>query len=204
LNCGVNATRHWLRDDGGGGKVDHGKVASGLQHELFLLKARKKKYTALKSKYIFLAKGASKVSDLLNKAFNTVDVALMEKGKITNDDVPPELITYLRMGLLTRLYDDSRFRVGQGFFPVPLPDYFEDARVQNGRITIPGMIDLEIPREDFDAGDIPEVEYEDNPFLDVGPYSTRRKLRAEEEFKSIYSNAPDPYAEGRPTVRKSK
>jgi len=114
------------------------------------------------------------VKNLLNKAYNTIDYALMEKGKVTNDDAPPELITYLREGF------------NRGSFPHPLPEYFNSAVVEDGRVVVADIIDIEIPPTDFDAGDIPEVEYDDNPFLEVGPYSTRRKARMENELAVLY------------------
>ena len=119
-------------------------------------------------------KASDTVSNLLNKAYNTIDYALMEKGKVTNDDAPPELITYLREGF------------NRGSFPHPLPEYFNNAVVQDGRVVVADIIDIEIPPTDFDAGDIPEIEYDDDPFLQVGPYSTRRKARMENELAVLY------------------
>jgi len=119
-------------------------------------------------------KASDTVSNLLNKAYNTIDYALMEKGKVTNDDAPPELITYLREGF------------NRGSFPHPLPEYFNNAVVQDGRVVVADIIDIELPPTDFDAGDIPEIEYDDDPFLQVGPYSTRRKARMENELAVLY------------------
>ena len=128
------------------------------------------------------------VSNLLNKAYNTIDYALMEKGKVTNDDVPPEFVAYLRKGLESNA--DATF-VREGNFPFPLPEYFDSAKVEGSRVVFDDIIDIDIPLEDYNAGDIPEIEYEDNPLLEVGPLTNRRKQRLDEELARIYFGDAD-------------
>lgn len=126
-------------------------------------------------------------SELLNKAYNTVDLAVADQGYLNNNNVPPELVAYLRRGLAEN--PDAVF-VKDGNFPIPLPEYFDNARFDGSRIVFDDLIDIEIPLEDYNAGDIPEIEYEDNPLLEVGPLTNRRKIRLDAELDRIYLGEP--------------
>jgi hypothetical protein len=124
------------------------------------------------------------MSELMNKAYNTADVALMENGRLTQDDIPYELLRYISEGM--RLQVGSEF-LRDGLFPFPLPEYFNNAKLDGNRVVYEDIIDIELLESDADAGDIPEIEYEDDPFLEAGAVSTRRRERLEGELKNIFS-----------------
>ena len=132
-------------------------------------------------------KASDTMSNLLNKAYNTVDLAVADEGRLTNNNVPPELVAYLRRGLADN--PDAVF-VKDGNFPIPLPEYFDNARFDGSRVVFDDLIDIEIPLEDYNAGDIPEIEYEDNPLLEVAPLTNRRKMRLDTELDRIYFGEP--------------
>jgi len=122
------------------------------------------------------------MNEILDKAYNTVNAAILERGEINTDDVPPELLAYLREGLR----DVDAEYVSDGNFPHPLPEFIGGLLVDEDRIYFEDYVDIRLPSEDFDAGDIPEVEYEDDPMLDTGPLSTRRKVRLDAMLKNFF------------------
>jgi len=122
------------------------------------------------------------MSELIQKAINTVESAYLQKGNISTEDVPPELLAYLREGLK----DSNAEFVGDGNFPSPLPDFFKAWRVEGNRLLGGDFIDITLPESDEDVGDIPEIEYSESNMLDAGPLSTRRKQRLEEELAKIF------------------
>lgn len=123
----------------------------------------------------------------MQKAYNTVDEAFLDNGKLMTQDVPPELLAYLREGL--RGVDTGY--VSDGKFPFPLPKFLEALEVQGNVLSYADLVRIEVPAEDFDAGDIPEIEYESDPFLDVGPMSSRRYNRLKEEMNNIFGYSAD-------------
>ena len=124
------------------------------------------------------------MNELMNKAYNTADVALMEEGRLTQDNIPYELLRYIDKGC--SLVPGAE-RISDCIFPLPLPEYFNNAKIQGNRIVYEDIIDIELLESNADAGDIPEIEYEDDPFLEVGAVSTRRRERLEEELENIFS-----------------
>jgi hypothetical protein len=127
------------------------------------------------------------MSELMQKAYNTIDEAFLDNGRLMTQDVPPELLAYLREGLRNV---ESGF-VSDGNFPFPLPKFLESLEVQDNVLSYGDLVRIEVPAEDFDAGDIPEIEYESDPFLDVGPMSSRRYNRLKEEMNNIFGYSAD-------------
>ena len=138
------------------------------------------------------------MEELLLKTYRTVEAALLDKGRITTEDVPPELLAYLREGV--RLNPGAE-RVEQGVFPFPLPSFLQGLEVSEDRLGLAysDYVSIDLPQEDFDGGNIVEFEYSDDPFVDTGIMSTRRHTRLKEGLKNIFSQK-DPFAEGRPTI----
>lgn len=138
------------------------------------------------------------MEELLLRTYRTVEAALLDKGRITTEDVPPELLAYLREGV--RLNPGAE-RVEQGVFPFPLPSFLQGLEVSEDRLGLSysDYVRIDLPQEDFDGGNIVEFEYSDDPFVDTGIMSTRRHTRLKEGLKNIFSQK-DPFAEGRPTI----
>lgn len=127
------------------------------------------------------------MSELMQKAYNTVDEAFLDNGKLLTKDVPPELLAYLREGLRNV---ESGF-VSDGKFPFPLPKFLESLEVRDNVLSYGDFVRIEVPDMVFDAGDIPEIEYESDPFLDVGPMSSRRYKRLADELDNIFGYSAD-------------
>lgn len=121
-------------------------------------------------------------SELIEKAVNAVESAYLQKGEIFTEDVPPELLAYMRECIKG---SDAEF-VGDANCPVELPEFFNAWRVQGDRIFAGDFVDIRLPESDVDVGDIPEIEYSESNMLDAGPLSTRRKKRLDEEFIKIF------------------
>ena len=138
------------------------------------------------------------MEELLLKTYRTVEAALLDKGRITTEDVPPELLAYLREGI--RLNPGAQ-RVEQGIFPFPLPSFLQGLEVSEDGLGLAysDYVTIDLPQEDFDGGDIVEFEYSDDPFVDTGIMSTRRYKRLKEGLKNIFSKK-DPFAEGPPKI----
>ena len=136
------------------------------------------------------------MSDLIQRAYNTAEQSLIKNGKLTNAEAPPELLAYLREGM--RDYPGAKYLKG-GKFPYDLPKFMEQIEVRYGEdiemsLHYKDFVNLTIPTFDDDMGNIPEVEYSDNPLLDAGPLSSRRYRRLQDELKNlfVYPTARDP------------
>ena len=138
------------------------------------------------------------MEDLLTRSYRTVEAALLDKGRITTEDVPPELLAYLREGL--RLNPGAE-RAEQGVFPFPLPSFLQGLEVSEDGLGLAysDYVTIDLPQEDFDGGNIVEFEYSDDPFVDTGIMSTRRHKRLQDGLKNIFSRK-DPFAERGPKV----
>lgn len=123
------------------------------------------------------------MSELINRAIQTAELAFLVKGSIETEDLSPELIAYLQQGLAGK----GAEYVSDGDFPIPLPAFLADSPIENGRIVFEDLVFIELPTEELeDVGNIPEIEYSDDPLLDNGPLSTRRKERLDADLDDIY------------------
>jgi len=126
------------------------------------------------------------MSDLFKRGFNTVTEAFLDNGQLVTSDVPPEVLSFLRTAMSASPDAET---LGDINFPFPIPEFLEVVEVRPGGVLrYSDNIYIQIPEQDFDAGNIPEVEYSDSPFLDVGPMSTRRYERLKEEMGKLYGS----------------
>lgn len=121
----------------------------------------------------------------MQKGFNTLDRTFLETGKLKTDDVPPEVLYYFSEAC--RLAPHAE-RLGDCFFPFPLPEFLDPVEVRGKNLRFEDSVNIRIPDEFVDVGDIPEIEYSDDPFLQTGPLSTRRYTRMKEEVEKIYKD----------------
>ena len=125
------------------------------------------------------------MSETIQKGFNTVDRAFVENGQLTTEDIPQEILYYWVTGL--RLKPDAEF-LGDGVFPLPIPEFLEALEVRGNTLRYSDNVFIRLPDTFEDVGNIPEIEYSDDPFLQVGPLSTRRYERMKEEVGKIYGD----------------
>ena len=121
----------------------------------------------------------------MQKGFNTVDRAFVDNGQLTTSDIPLEVLYYWSEGL--RLKPSAEF-LGDGFFPFPIPEFLEALEVRGNTLRYSDNVFIRLPDTFEDVGNIPEIEYSDDPFLQVGPLSTRRYERMKEEVGKIYKD----------------